>query len=315
MARIASDSLPLPDHLAAAMAEAERQERRINVTPYVFLAVPVALYVFWVIYPTVASFWMSLTNADGLSQSDFIGLANYERMLNDRVFWISFWNNVKWLLAFMIIPTVAGLGLAMLLNQDFPGSRFFKAGFFSPMVLSSVVIANVWSWMYFPNGGLINAAMAAFGYSGEPIGWLAEYNLVTPSIIAVGIWRQIGYVMLLYLAGLNSVDKTLVEASRTDGAGPVRSFFDVILPQLRPVTVIVIVISVIDALKAFDLVNLMTRGGPANRSNVLANQMYIESFNNYNMGYGAAIAVIICLLALVIIFPYLRFQVRQEEAM
>jgi len=287
-------------------------QRRAGLTPLLFLAIPLALYATWVIGPLFATMWMSLTNSDGLSPATFVGLDNYRRLLDDRVFWISFWNNVRWLLAFILVPTAAGLGLAMLLNGDLPGTRIFKAGFFSPMVLSSVVIANVWSWMYFPKGGLINAALAALGYDGKPIGWLADYHLVTWAIIAAGVWRQIGYVMLLYLAGLKAVDPTLVDASRTDGANGWQTFRHVILPQLQPVTVIVVVISVIDALRAFDLVNLMTRGGPANRSNVLANMMYIEAFNNYNMGYGAAVAVVLTLLAMVFIFPYLRYMASRE---
>ncbi|MFM9106122.1 MAG: carbohydrate ABC transporter permease, partial [Chloroflexota bacterium] len=288
-------------------------QRRAGLVPWTFLAVPLALYAMWVIGPMFATVWMSLTNSDGLSPAVFIGLDNYRRLLDDRIFWISFWNNVKWLAAFIVVPTAAGLGLAMLLNRDLPGVRFFKAGFFSPMVLSSVVIANVWSWMYFPQGGLINEALRVLGYDGKPIGWLADYSLVTPAIIAAGVWRQIGYVMLLYLAGLKSVDPALIDASRTDGANGWQTFRNVILPQLQPVTVIVLVISVIDALRAFDLVNLMTRGGPANRSNVLANMMYIEAFNNYNMGYGAAVAVVLALLAMVFIFPYLRYMVRREQ--
>lgn len=288
-------------------------QRKAGLTPYLFLLVPVALYVMWVVGPTFATIWMSFTNSDGLSPAQWVGWDNYRRLLGDPIFHVSFWNNVKWLLAYITIPTAAGLGLAMLLNTELPGTRLFKAGFFSPMVLSSVVIANVWSWMYFPQGGLINTALAFFGYDGQPIGWLADYNLVTPAIIGAGIWRQIGYVMLLYLAGLKAVDPTLVDASRTDGANGWQTFKDVILPQLQPITIVVLVISVIDALRAFDLVNLMTRGGPANRSNVLANMMYIEAFNNYNMGYGAAIAVVLALLAMLFIFPYLRYQISREQ--
>ncbi len=287
-------------------------ERRANWTPYFFLAVPLALYALWVIGPMFYTFYMSLTDADGISQSNWVGLENYRRLVDDRVFWISFWNNVKWLVAFITIPTVAGLGLALLLNNNLPGVRFFKAGFFSPMVLSSVVIANVWGWMYFPTDGLINSTLSALGYDGKRIGWLADFDLVTYAIIAAGIWRQIGYVMLIYLAGLKNVDPSLVDASRTDGASAFQSFRDIVFPQLQPVTVIVVVISIIDALRAFDLVNLMTRGGPSNRSNVLANMMYIESFNNYKMGYGAAIAVILGLMSMIFIFTYLRHMVKNE---
>lgn len=257
------------------------------------------------------SVYMSFTNADGISQMDWVGLRNYRRLFDDRIFWISFWNNVRWLVAFVTFPILAGLGLALILNNDLPGTRFFKAGFFSPMVVSTVVIGIVWSWMYQPFG-LINEMLSELGREGMPIGFLSDPDLVTWSIIAAGLWRQVGYVMLLYLAGLKNVDTTLVEASRVDGATPFQSFRDIVLPLLKPITVIIVVISTIDALRSFDLVNVMTRGGPYNQSNVLAQMMYIEAFNNYAMGYGAAIATILGLISLVLILFYLNQTMKNE---
>lgn len=298
----------------AEATTATRRNRRLksrSLTPLMFLVLPLALYSMWVIGPMFYSVWMSFTNADGISRQDWVGIDNYRRLFDDDIFWTSFFNNVRWLIAYITIPIVAGLGLALLLNNDLAGTKLFKAGFFSPMVVSSVVIGIIWSWMYQPFG-LINELLAKLGRDGMPIGFLSDPDLVTWSIIGAGLWRQVGYVMLLYLAGLNGVDKTLVEASRVDGASTVRSFRDVVLPQLQPVTVIIVVISIIDALRSFDLVNIMTRGGPYNQSNVLAQMMYIEAFNNYNMGYGAAIATILALISMVFIFTYLRRMVRTE---
>lgn len=287
-------------------------KRRSNWwVPYAFLAMPLFLYFTWVIGPMFYSVYMSFTNADGISRMDWVGLRNYRRLFNDQIFWVSFWNNVRWLVAFITIPIAIGLGLALVLNNDLPGTRFFKAGFFSPMVVSSVVIGIVWSWMYQPFG-LINEMLSALGREGTPIGFLSDPDIVTWSIIGAGLWRQVGYVMLLYLAGLKNVDSTLVEASRVDGATPIQSFRDIVLPLLKPVTVIIVVISTIDALRSFDLVNVMTRGGPFNQSNVLAQMMYIEAFNNYAMGYGAAIATILGLLSLVLILFYLNQTMKSE---
>ncbi|MBA3378692.1 MAG: sugar ABC transporter permease [Chloroflexia bacterium] len=282
-----------------------------RLTPYLFLILPISLYCVWVIGPMFYSVWMSLTNSDGITRQEYIGLENYRRLFNDDVFWTSFLNNLKWLIAFITIPIALGLGLAMLLNNDLPGTRFFKAGFFSPMVVSSVVIGLVWSWMYQPYG-MFNEILAWLGRDGMPIGFLADPDLVTWSIIGAALWRQVGYVMLLYLAGLKNVDKTLVEASRVDGATAFQSFRDIVVPMLQPVTVIIVVISVIDALRSFDLVNIMTRGGPYNQSNVLAQMMYIEAFNNYSMGYGAAIATVLAGISIVFIFAYLRRMLRDE---
>jgi ABC-type sugar transport system permease subunit len=253
-----------------------------------------------------------LTKWDGLSDPIFINFRNFERLFGDPVFYVSLGNNLKWVISFITIPVVIGLALAMALNRAIPGSRFFKASFYSPMVLSLVVCGLIWSWMYHPADGLINSVLRAIGLGSLAQGWLSDKGLVMWAIIVVAIWRQVGYVMILYLAGLQGVDPGLVDASKVDGCTAWQTFRHVIFPLLAPVTVIVVVISVIDSLRAFDLVSVMTRGGPYNSSSVLANFMYIEAFNNYKMGYGASISVILFLISLVFIFVYL-WRVLQTE--
>ena len=285
---------------------------RTTLTPYLFLALPVTIYLIWVIGPMIYSFYLSLTRWDGFSAPQFAGLANFRRLFSDPVFYTSLWNNLEWIAIFMTIPIAMGLFIAMSLNRDIPGSKFFKACFFAPMVLSLVVSGLVWSWLYNPGFGLINTVLRRIGLESFARGWLSDPAVVMEAIITVAVWRQIGYVMVLYLAGLQSIDKNLVDASQVDGANAVQRFFNVILPQLAPVTVVVIVISIIDSLRAFDLVSVMTRGGPFNSSSVLANYMYIQAFNNYNMGYGAAISVILFLISGAFIVFYLSRIVREE---
>jgi ABC-type sugar transport system permease subunit len=266
----------------------------------------------WVIGPMIYSFYLSLTRWDGFSAPQFIGLSNFTRLFQDPVFYTSLWNNLEWIAAFMTIPIVMGLFIAMSLNRDIPGSKAFKAGFFAPMVLSLVVSGLVWSWLYNPGFGLINSVLRRVGLGELARGWLSEPEVVMEAVIAVAVWRQVGYVMVLYLAGLQSVDRNLIDASQVDGANAVQRFFNVILPQLAPVTVVVIVISIIDSLRAFDLVSVMTRGGPFNSSSVLANYMYIQAFNNYNMGYGAAVSVVLFMISAAFILFYLTRIVREE---
>lgn len=286
---------------------------RYKLTPYAFLALPVAIYLLWIIGPTIYSFYLSLTKWDGLSAPQFVGFRNYEYLFQDEVFFISPSNNIEWIILFMTIPIVLGLTLAMVLNKDVPGAKGYKTAFFMPMVLSLVVCGLVWSWLYSPHSGLINQVLRKVGLDALATGWLSNPKVVMEAVIAVAVWRQVGYVMVLYLAGLQSVDKNLVDASEVDGASAVQRFFHVILPQLAPVTVIVIVISIIDSVRAFDLVSVMTRGGPYNQSSVLANYMYIEAFNNYRMGYGAAIAVIIFFIAFLFIAFYLSHIAKEER--
>ena len=289
-----------------------REKTRTKLTPYLFLIVPLIIYLIWVIGPMSYTFYLSLTNWDGVSAPERIGWLNYQRLFKDPVFYTSLKNNLKWVLSFITIPVVAGLALAMALNRAIPLEKFFKASFYSPLVLSLVVCGLMWSWAYHPAHGLINSALRLMGLDALAQGWLSDKKLVMWAIIAVGIWRQVGYVMVLYLAGLQSVDPSLVDASKVDGCTGWQTFRHVIFPLLAPVTVIVVVISVIDSLRAFDLVSVMTRGGPFNSSSVLANFMYIEAFNNYKMGYGAAIAVILFLISLVFIFTYL-WRILQTE--
>ena len=274
-------------------------------TPYLFLVVPLALFLMWVIGPLFYSFYLSLTDWDGISAPKLVGLANYRRLFDDPIFYTAIWNNVKWLISFITVPVVMGLALAMALNRDIPGARLIKAIFYSPYILSLVVVGLIFGWIYLPAGGLLNSTLSALGLGALNKGWLSDKSLATWCIIAAAVWRQVGYVMTLYLAGLQGVDPSLVDASKVDGANSWQAFRHVILPLLNPVTVVVVVISIIDSLRSFDLVYIMTRGGPANASTVMANFMYIEAFNNYNMGYAASIAVILFLITSIFIFIYL----------
>jgi multiple sugar transport system permease protein len=225
------------------------------------------------------------------------------------LFWESLRNNALWLLVFITIPTTLGLGMAMVFNQEMKGSRFYKVSFYAPLVLSLPVIGLIWSWVYNPRLGLINNFLTAIGVA-DPPGWLGDRGLAIWCVIAAAVWRQVGYVMVLYLAGLKNIDPTLIDAARVDGADRWNLFRHVIFPLLAPVTTIIVVISIIDSLRSFDLVSIMTRGGQSTQ--VLANFMYIEAFNNYRMGYGGAIAVVLFAISLVFIGFYLSQVIKDE---
>jgi multiple sugar transport system permease protein len=282
--------------------------------PHLFLTFPLSLYFIWIIGPTIATGYIAMTNWDGIGTLDkarFVGFDNFVWLFENDNFWTAFWNNVRWLAFFIVIPTSMGLGLAMVFNGDFPGARLFKIAFYSPLVLAPTVVALMWENIYRPDSGLLDAFLHLFGQTESP-GWLANTNLVLWCIIIAAAWRQVGYVMILYLAGLKGLDTTLIEASTVDGANGWERFRFVIFPLLAPVTVVVIVISVIDSLRAFDLVAIMTRGGPNFSSEVMANFMYLRAFNDYRMGYAGASAVVLLAIMLVFIIPYLIHQSRTE---
>jgi ABC-type sugar transport system permease subunit len=295
-----------------------RAKRKLNWTPYFFIAVPLLLYLIWIIAPMLYTFYLSLTDWDGVSpEAKFIGLKNFETLFGSlgktipSAFEYSLFNNLKWLLVFITIPVAIGLGLAVMLNQDIKGDRWFKVGIFLPQVLSFAIVALIWGWVYNPRAGLINSFLLEIGVS-DPPGWLADKALATWAIIVAGTWRQIGYVMILYVAGLKNVDPQVLEAATVDGASSWQRFWKITFPLLAPITTIVVVISIIDSLRTFDLVQIMTRGGPANSSSVLANLMYIQAFNNYKMGLGAATAVVLFIISFAFIIAYLTRVMRDE---
>jgi multiple sugar transport system permease protein len=289
-----------------------------KAVPYFFLAVPLILYLIWIIVPTLITFYLSLTNWDGVSPPEFVGFYNYERMFGLGQFadngpspylTTSIINNIRWVVVFLTVPTTAGLGLAMLFNSEMRGGRWYKVSFYSPLVLSFPVIGLVWSWIYNPRLGLINSTLRGIGVV-DPPGWLADTELAIWAIIAAAVWRQVGYVMILYLAGLKNIDPSMIDAALVDGANRWQLFRRVIFPLLAPVTTIIFVISVIDSFRSFDLVRVMTLGNTGTQ--VLAHWMYTEAFNNYEMGYGAAIAVVLFTISLVVIGFYLHRAVRDE---
>ncbi len=283
-----------------------------SAIPYLFLVPALALYLVWIIGPTIYTFYLSLTNWDGVSTANWVGLANFQRLFTkDALFIESLINNLRWLLLFITVPTTLGLLMAMVFNTEMKGSRFYKVSFYLPLILSLPVIGLIWAWVYNPRLGLINQALAGLGVPPANLpGWLGDRRLAIWCVIAAAIWRQVGYVMVLYLAGLKNVDPTYLDAARVDGCNRWNLFRHVLFPLLAPVTTIVVVISIIDSLRAFDLVAIMTRGGQSTQ--VLANFMYIEAFNNYRMGYAAAIAVVLFAISMVFIGFYLSRVVRDE---
>ncbi len=287
------------------------KRNEIAITPWLFLAPGVLFFLFYVIFPIFQSFDVSLYQWDGLGEARYVGLANYQELVNDRAFEISLWNNLKWLVLYLLaIP--AGLFIALFLNQTVTGIRLYKSLFFFPFVISQIVVGLVFSWFYDPTFGLLNVMLGWVGLG--PINVLGDPQTVTYGIIAAGLWPQTAYCMILYLTGLNAVDPEQIEAGRLDGAKGARMLWYIILPQLKPATFIAFVVTIIGALRSFDLISIMTNGGPFGSSRVLSFYMFEKALSEYGfrMGYGAAIAVVLFLIMLVFI-AYFLWSMFQEE--
>lgn len=296
-----------------SIVKANRRWNPQIVTPILFLLPGVLFFLLYVIIPIGQSFNISFYKWDGLGEAEWVGLRNYERLMQDRAFEVSLWNNMKWLVLYLLaIP--AGLFIALFLNQTVTGIRLYKSLFFFPFVISQVVVGLVFSWFYLPREGLLNAVITTFGM--DPINVLGDPVLATYGVIAAGLWPQTAYCMILYLTGLNAVDPEQIEAGRLDGAKRWRMLWHIILPQLRPATFIAFVVTIIGALRSFDLISIMTNGGPFGSTRVLSFYMFEKALSEYGfrMGYGSAIAVVLFLIMLVFIAYFLWSMYREERA-
>tara|TARA_R110002167_G_scaffold366427_1_gene596635 strand:- start:12349 stop:13284 length:936 start_codon:yes stop_codon:yes gene_type:complete len=289
------------------------RRNEITITPYLFLLPGLLFFAVYVIYPVFQSFNISLYKWDGLGEADYIGLENYRKLFDDRAFETSLWNNMKWLVLYLLaIP--AGLMISLFLNQKITGIRLYKSLFFFPFVISQIVVGLVFSWFYDPTFGLFTKAIGLVGLEIKG-GVLGNPTAVTYGIIAAGLWPQTAYCMILYLTGLNSVDPEQVEAARLDGAKGWKMLWYVIIPQLKPATFIAFVVTIVGALRSFDLISIMTRGGPFGQSRVLSYYMFEKALSEYGfrMGYGAAIAVVLFMIMLVFIAHFLWSMYQEEK--
>ena len=280
--------------------------------PWLFLMPGILLFSIYVLWPIISSISISLYQWDGLSPATYVGVENYIELMDDEEFYTALWNNVRWLVCFMGAVPI-GLALALFLNQVVFGIRLIKSLFFFPFVISQVVIGLVFTWFYEPNYGIIAPLLNLVGLEGWAI--LADEDYATYGIIFAGIYPQIAYCMILYLTGLNNVSADQIEAGRMDGATGLSLFWNIILPQLRPATFIAVVVTIIGSLRSFDMIAIMTQGGPWGSTNVLAYFMFEQALSEYGyrMGYGSAIATILFSIMMIYILFFIYRMYRDEK--
>lgn len=287
--------------------------RNRNKWIIIFSALPLTIYITIVIVPLLSSFFYSFTDWNGFRHDyNWVGFDNFTKVFSDKLFVGAIENTVIWMAAAIIIPVGVGLFLALLLHEGIWGANFYKSLFYLPICLSLAVIGQVWIWIYQPNWGLINTVLRLFELDHLTLAWLANPKTALASVILAWSWQQIGLAMVIFLAGLTSIPSELTEAAEIDGASYFQSLIHVVIPLLSPATVVIIALSIINSLKSFDIVYMMTQGGPFHTTDTLAMFMYNETFKKYYMGYGSAIAVVLFLIAMVIIAFYFR-QVRNLE--
>ncbi len=311
------------------------KRNKVAVAPWLFLSIGLTFFLFYVIAPIFQSIsysftqWNGLYDINGVWTGKWVGFHNYRILLDDPNFYTSLKNNVLWLLLFMLAVPL-GLGIALFLNQSVRGIRIYKSLFFFPFVISQVVVGLIFTWAYNPDFGLLAEIWSWFfcetkeNFMGnatrvcsvDPPSILGNEFTATYGIIAAGLWPQIAYCMILYLTGLNNVSSDQIEAARLDGAKGLKMLWHVVLPQLKPATFIAVVVTVIGALRSFDMIATMTQGGPFGSTNVLAYYMYDQAVGEGvgRYGYGSAIATVLFLIMLVYISYFLWRMYQDEKA-
>jgi multiple sugar transport system permease protein/raffinose/stachyose/melibiose transport system permease protein len=288
--------------------------RRDRITLGLMAGVPTVLHVILVWFTALASIALAFTTWDGIDFGSikWVGLQNFKELFSSNPqFWPAVEHNVIWFVVLILIPTPVGLFLAVQLDKKIRFSRVYQTAFFLPVVVSMAVIGFVWQLVYNPDTGLINSLIGA-NKPGHYIDWIGDPNLNLWAILVAASWRHTGYMMILYLAGLKGVDPALREASALDGANEWQTFKNVVFPTLRPTNTVVLVVTIIESLRAFDLVFVFNKGAQGTEllSILVTNNIIGESSR---IGYGSAIAVVLLVISLVVIIPYLVATFRKER--
>ena len=289
--------------------------KRDRLTLTLMVGVPTFLVSLFVLLPTVASIVLSFTDWNGiggLERINFVGLKNYEDLVTVyKPFWPAITHNVTWLLFFLFIATPLGMFLAVLLDKNIRGTRIYQSALYMPVVLSLAIVGFIWILIYAPEQGLLNNLLGRTA-QGNQISWLGNPDLNLWAVLVAASWRQVGYVMVLYLAGLKSVDPALREAAAIDGASETQTFFRVVFPVMRPINIVILVITVIESLRAFDLAFIINKGlnGLELLSTLVTNNIVGETSR---IGFGSAIAVVLLVVSVGPIILYLLRALREEH--
>lgn len=291
-----------------------------KLTPYLFLLPALILLFATVFWPAIQAFYLSFTSYEYLSlPPQWIGFDNFRRLWKDAVFWKTLENTLLYLVGVVPILVIAPLGLAILVNQKLRGMNWFRAAYYTPVVISMVVAGIAWKWLYAENG-LLNQLLTTVNIFPAGIPWLTSPEkllgivpISLASVMAVTIWKGLGYYMVIYLAGLQSIPPDVYEAAAIDGSDGVRKHWDITIPLMRPYLALVAVISAISATKVFEEVFIMTQGGPLNSSKTIVYYLYEEAFSHLELSYACTIGLVLFLIILGL--SVLRLAITQPQDM
>ena len=285
--------------IAASEGEVRAKRRKFAFVGWMFILPNFIGFAILTLVPILVLIYVAFTRWDVFGTPEWIGVDNFTRLAGDESFRTALVNTLYYAAVHIPVTLILSLGLALLLNTKLRGLAFFRTAAFFPYITSIVAVAAVWNMLFSPDMGVINQGLRAIGIDNPP-GWTTSTTWAMPAVIIVGTWRETGYYMLLFLAGLQTVPRELYEAARVDGANAWHQFMNITLPCLRPTTFFITIILTIQSLKVFDLVLVMTNGGPGESTLVLSQFIYNQGFVNSEFGYGSSAAVVLFLIALAV---------------
>lgn len=261
---------------------------------WVFILPALVGTLIFIIIPVICSFGLSFAKWDLLNPIQFVGLANYREIFSEALFYKILLNTVVFALATSVLGVIIPLVLACILNSKIRGAEFYKTAYFLPFITPMIVIGVVWEWIFDPNIGLLNHVLHLH------INWLYDTYFAMPALIIVSVWKLIGYNMVIFLSSLSGISQSMFEAAKIDGANELQTFKNVTVPLLSPTIFFVVIITAISSFQVFDLIYLMTQGGPLNSTNVLVYAIYQNAFEYFNVGKASAIAYVLFVIILVL---------------
>jgi ABC-type sugar transport system permease subunit len=305
-----SPSLPLsvPENRLARLSK--------QAAPYLLILPSSVLMVILILFPLVRGIVMSFTEVDLAARGHmtFVGLEQYKKLPDDPVFWRALVNTFKWTLGVVVFQYLFGLGIALLLNEKIPFRGLFRGLILVPWVVPSVVAALVWRWIYAGKYGILNRMLQQVGLIDEPLRWLSDPRLAMPSVVAVGIWKWVPFMAVVLLAGLQSIPSELYEAAKVDGANIIHRFRYITMPHLRNLSIIATLLSVIWTFNHFDIVYVMTKGGPANATHLISTYSYLTAFSYFDIGYAASMGVVMLVVLMLFAVLYMtRMRAEGQE--
>ncbi len=285
-----------------------QRKRRSNLVAYSFIAPNFLGFAVFTLGPIIFAFFLAFMHWDGSNPIRWAGLANFWALFEDRAFKAAFWNTIVYTAFSVPLTLAAALGLAVLLNQKIVGRNFFRTAMFFPYVASLVAVAVVWNMLFHPEMGPVNMILYSLGIDPQNLpGWAADRNWAMVTVILFGVWKSMGYYMVIYLAGLQGINAELYEAADLDGATAWQKFWFVTVPQLAPTTFFISVMLTIQSFKVFDQIYMITQGGPGSSTLVLVYHIYNEAFISWDLGYSSMVALTLFFLVLTITVVQFRY--------